>query len=370
MGTNILVENIQEEASHFVRHLKSFRGQAVDLRVPVSMATANVMCEILLGRRYNYHDPEFAELIKTVLKFFKMLFTTSVVNYFPFLKYCPGDLFGAKFAKECTSGLVKTFAQHYALHEREKKPAGRDKSKDKDNNNNDNMIAALLQEKKRKVNNGEETFLDEGNIVRTITDLFIASTETTSSTLLWGILFLIRHPEVQENIYEELCREIGADTAVRLQDRNKLPYINAVIMETQRLANIVPLTMYTCAKSTEVGGYVIPSGASVLVSLDSVLMDTNLWGSDAKEFRPERFFNTEGKLCARKELIPFSIGRRSCIGEAFAKMELFLFLAILCQNFKFLPADSLPCQSPVFGLTQTPREFKVRVLSRNNASSE
>jgi len=85
-----------------------------------------------------------------------------------------------------------------------------------------------------------------------------------------------------------------------------------------------------------------------------------------KCFKPERFLDENGKVLKKKHFIPFSIGKRQCLGETLAKTELFLFFTGLVQQFKFLPEVEgvYPSEESVFGITVSPKTFKVRFLNR------
>ena len=90
-----------------------------------------------------------------------------------------------------------------------------------------------------------------------------------------------------------------------------------------------------------------------------------IWG-DPENFRPERFLDEHGNIIKREELIPFSIGRRICLGESLAKMELFLYLATLFQKFEFLPAspDKVPPLTAPWGAVITPELSEFRCVER------
>ena len=81
------------------------------------------------------------------------------------------------------------------------------------------------------------------------------------------------------------------------------------------------------------------------------------------EFRPERFIGDHGKVERSENLIPFSVGKRSCPGEHLARSELFLFLAGILQTFKFEAED--PSRPPeverMMGLTAMPMPFRVKI---------
>ncbi|XP_035825183.1 cytochrome P450 2G1-like [Aplysia californica] len=143
-------------------------------------------------------------------------------------------------------------------------------------------------------------------------------------------------------IYKEICEHIGTHRVPTIQDKPKLKYLQAVIYETLRLANIVPLrrreclfslTFFFCCpfvpspyisthiafsfppnslthmvtEDTELRGYVIPKGTFVVPNLYSALMDEKVWG-DPQNFRPERFLDSQENIVKREEMIPFSLG--------------------------------------------------------------
>merc|ERR1711963_372793 len=133
-------------------------------------------------------------------------------------------------------------------------------------------------------------------------------------------------------------------------------------METQRLGNIVTIGLTRlCLQTTTIGGYNIPKDAVIMPNLDSVQMSEHIW-EDPKAFRPSRFLDSDGNLGKVKdEFIPFSVGRRMCLGESLAKMELFLFMSGICQRFDIQPEDPdnlPPTDKMVFGITCAPEAYR------------
>ena len=96
----------------------------------------------------------------------------------------------------------------------------------------------------------------------------------------------------------------------RLEDKAKLAYVEAFIMEVQRCANIAPLAVPHAVTSDNVifHGYNIPKDIPVLFNLDSVLKDPDIFENPLL-FNPERFIDADGKVFRPKEFIPFGIGR-------------------------------------------------------------
>ena len=95
---------------------------------------------------------------------------------------------------------------------------------------------------------------------------FFLGAETTSSSLLWAILFLLHHPEVQAKVQTEIDEIVGSNRRVTLDDRASMPYTNAVLMESMRMATIVPNALpHSALEDIEFNGYVIPKVNCIFV---------------------------------------------------------------------------------------------------------
>merc|ERR1719445_974738 len=202
------------------------------------------------------------------------------------------------------------------------------------------------------------------NLKVTLFDLFVAGSETTSTTLTWAALYMVRYPEVQRKVQEELDRVVGQNRHPSVRDRPNLPYTEAVLMEIQRYANIVPNGVnHVSDRDFSVNGITIPA-FTLIQPLMAELLKGEYWG-DGTTFRPERFLDAEGQLRRDDHLIPFSIGKRQCLGETLAKVELFLFFTNLVHQFHFLPEveGELPSEDYAPGVTILPKSFSAKLVS-------
>ncbi|XP_072325328.1 cytochrome P450 2D20-like isoform X2 [Scyliorhinus torazame] len=223
------------------------------------------------------------------------------------------------------------------------------------------FIDAFLAEQEKKKNVPGTSFL-ENNLMGTVLDLFIAGTETTSTTLRWGLLYMMLHPDVQSKVHEEIDSVVGKERKPTLEDREEMPYTNAVIHETQRLGNIVPISLpHQTYRDTEIMGYTIPKGTTIIPNLSSAMFDENIW-STPHQFNPGHFLNSEGKFVKQEAFLPFSAGRRVCLGEQLAKTELFLFFTYMLQQFTFhVPEnESRPSYMEAkYGTTLSPLPYRL-----------
>ena len=203
-------------------------------------------------------------------------------------------------------------------------------------------------------------------LVIAIVDLFAAGSETSSTTLRWAVLYLILNPEAQERCHKEL--DLLASKTPSLSDMSSLNFCQASILETLRLSCTAPGTLlHKALVDVEVAGYHIPKGTFLAGNFMSTHLDPEFWNEPLK-FSPERFLDDEGIIKETPHFFPFSIGKRVCLGESLARVELFLFFTILLKNCHFtLPKDN-PHPSELnykIGITKIPEEFFCTVTDRN-----
>nr|AIO11760.1 cytochrome p450 [Croton stellatopilosus]CDM63950.1 cytochrom p450 reductase [Croton stellatopilosus] len=176
--------------------------------------------------------------------------------------------------------------------------------------------------------------LDLNCIKHLFFDLFVAGTDTTSSTLEWALAELLKNPKTLIKAQAEIEQTIGKGKLIQESDVVKLPYLQAVIKETFRLHPAVPFLLPRKAgEHVEIGGFTVPKDAQVLVNAWAIGRDPSLW-EDADLFIPERFLGSDIDARGRNfELIPFGAGRRICPGLPLAIRMLHLMLGSLINLF-------------------------------------
>uniref|UniRef100_A0A3P8X2S8 Cytochrome P450, family 2, subfamily X, polypeptide 9 n=1 Tax=Cynoglossus semilaevis TaxID=244447 RepID=A0A3P8X2S8_CYNSE len=141
---------------------------------------------------------------------------------------------------------------------------------------------------------------------------------------------------------------------------------DAVIHESQRVANTVPLSVFhETSKDTELMGYFIPKGTMIIPNLGTALNEDGQW-KFPHEFNPENFLNDKGEFFKPDAFLPFSAGPRMCLGEGLARMELFLIMTTLLRKFDFIwpEEDGKPDFTPVYGVTLTPKPYRMKIQLR------
>jgi cytochrome P450 len=215
---------------------------------------------------------------------------------------------------------------------------------------------------------GENPHLRIEQLYSVSSDFWLAGMETSSTTLNWALLYLVKYPRVQALAHEEVVAVVGRDRYVTMGDKQRMPYVSALIHEVQRVPGIVEFTFRHIETAQRISGKTIPADTSILFLLPSIMNGPPF--VDATEFRPERFLDTtatDGGKTLRRELvqqmIPFGMGRRQCPGEALAKMELFLILTTLVQKYEFSAIGEVD-MTPIHGEILYPKRQVLRMVKR------
>nr|XP_009674369.1 PREDICTED: cytochrome P450 2K1-like [Struthio camelus australis] len=355
MGKKAIEDFIVEETGHLADAIESHKGKPLEMTMMLNAAVSNVIMSILLGKRFDYEDPTLKRLLSLVNENVRLLGSPSVslYNIFPVFGIFLKDHKTIVKNREEVGAFVKaTFTEHL---------------KTLDKNDQRSFIDTFLVRQQEEKGNTNGYFHND-NLDEVMQNLFIAGMETTSTTLRWGLLLMMKYPEIQKKVQEEIERVIGS-TSPRIEHRSQMPYTDAVIHEIQRFANILPLNLpHATTEDVTLKGYFVPRGTYVIPLLASVLRDKSQW-EKPDMFYPEHFLDSEGKLVKKAAFMPFSAGRRICAGETLAKMELFLFFTRLLQQFIFHPPPGVSSSdldlTPAVGLTTPPAVHEVCAVPRS-----
>uniref|UniRef100_K9J7X3 Uncharacterized XB5952314 n=1 Tax=Xenopus tropicalis TaxID=8364 RepID=K9J7X3_XENTR len=351
MGRRTIEDRINEECDFLVEQFKSFKGEPFENTMIMNAAVANIIVSIVLGHRFDYQDPIFLRLMSLINENIRLMGSPTVMlyNVFPsVMRWLPGNhQTVGKNAAENRRFLRETFTKH------------RDKL---DINDQRNLVDAFLVKQQEK--NGNAVYFHDENLTMLVSNLFAAGMETTSTSVRWGLLLMMKYPEIQKNVQNEIEKVIG-QSRPQTEHRKSMPYTDAVIHEIQRFGNIIPMNLpHATAQDVTFRGYFLPKGTFVIPLLTSVLYDQTRF-EKPKEFYPQHFLDSEGNFVKNEAFLPFSAGKRSCAGENLARMELFLFFTSLLQNFTFQapPGEELDL-TPAIGITTPPLPHNICALPR------
>uniref|UniRef100_A0A8C4Y7W5 Cytochrome P450 2A13-like n=1 Tax=Gopherus evgoodei TaxID=1825980 RepID=A0A8C4Y7W5_9SAUR len=335
VGKRGIEERILEEA-HFL--LEAFR------------TVSNVISSVVFGDRFDYEDEEFISLLSMMMDSFHFTATAWGQLYEMLsgtMRYLPGP---QRAVFKQLVGLEKFIERKVKANQETLDP----------NSPQDFIDCFLVKMQQEKENPSSQFSLK--NIVLTALNVFFARTETVSTTLRYGFLLLLKYPEIEERIHEEIDRVIGRNRVPSMEDRSRMPYTNAVIHEFQRFCDVLPMGVARrVTRDTQFREYTIPKGTEVYPMLGSVLYDPTQF-SNPDTFDPGHFLDGNGQFKRSDAFVPFSIGKRYCFGEMLARMELFLFIAGILQNFRFrsrVEPKDIDISPKLVGFATLPRSYEI-----------
>nr|QNS30014.1 cytochrome P450 [Nothapodytes nimmoniana] len=220
----------------------------------------------------------------------------------------------------------------------------------------DTLLDLELPDEKRKINDGE--------MVSLCGEFLSAGTDTTSTTFQWIMANLVKYPQIQAKLYEEISSIMGEPPSLQLSkgkeenivfvkedDLQKMTYLKAVVLEALRRHPpghfVLP---HAVTEDVELDGYLVPKNASVNFMVAEMGLDPKVW-ENPTEFKPERFLmsaNDDDKnggelfdITGSREIkmMPFGAGRRICPGAGLALLHLEYFVANLVWYFEWKAVD-------------------------------
>ncbi|XP_048092139.1 steroid 17-alpha-hydroxylase/17,20 lyase [Alosa alosa] len=325
------------------------RCVCVDPAPAILRAVTNVVCRLVFSGNYSAGDPELREVMDYNDGIVQTIARGALVDIYPWLRIFPNkDLEKLKACVKVRDSLLTTKLEEH----KESLTPGDPRD----------LLDALLEGRSSDGENG----LSDDHVLMTAAEAFGAGVETTSTTILWAVAFLLHHPEVQERVQAELDECVGAERAPLLSDRTQMPVLDSVMCEVMRIRPVSPLLIpHVAMQDTSIGGHSVAKGTRVLVNMWAIHHDPQQW-DQPESFRPERFLDNSGQRVNPPSFLPFGAGPRVCVGESLARMELFLFLSRVLQRCRFTAphGGSLPDLQGRYGVVLQPPKYTLTIKAR------
>ncbi|KAK5916621.1 hypothetical protein CgunFtcFv8_011588 [Champsocephalus gunnari] len=348
-------QNITAEAMELVQAFLRYStdGRYFNPAHEFTVAAANVMCALCFGRRYRHEDLEFRNMIKKLDKFGETVGAGSLVDVMPWLQSFPNPVRSVYENFKSLNEEFFSFVKDKVVQHRES--FNPDVTRD--------MSDAIINE----IEHGGNSGLTKEFVEATVTDLIGAGQDTISTIMQWILLLLVKYPEMQAKLHELIDKVVGQDRLPSIEDRSSLAYLDAFIYEIMRFTSFVPVTIpHSTTSDVTIEGLHIPKDTVVFINQWSVNHDPLKW-KDPHIFNPARFLDENGALDKdiTNGVMIFSTGKRRCIGDQIAKVEVFLFTAVLLHQCSFESDPSVPLSLDCsFGLTLKPLQFYVSAKLR------
>ncbi|HET6735987.1 cytochrome P450 [Mycobacterium sp.] len=170
----------------------------------------------------------------------------------------------------------------------------------------------------------------------------LAGHETTANAMSWFWYLMAQNPHVRDQMLAEIDDALGRRRP-SAADLSRLPWTTACLQESQRYFSAVWMIAREAIEDDIIDGHHIRAGTTVLIPIHQVHHDERWW-PNPETFDPTRFLGEAGKDRPRSAYLPFGGGRRICIGQSFALMEMVLMAAIMSQQFTFDVVPGFPVE--------------------------
>ncbi|XP_010905756.1 cytochrome P450 71A9 [Elaeis guineensis] len=290
----------------------------IDLSKLLFSLSGSIVCRTAFGRCYRGGEgSQFHKILKEAQA---MLGGFFVANYLPIFGWVD-KLTGMQTRLEKIFLELDDFYQQ--LIDEHIDPSRLQYDQDED------TIDALLRIQK------DANYITQEHIKGVLMNIFIAGTDTSSSTVDWAMAELMRHPRVMKKAQDEVRGIVGRKGRVEESDLHQLHYIKSVVKEVMRLHPAAPLLVpRETMRHFMINGYDIPPQTTVIINAWAIGRHTNTWHMP-HEFYPERFMDSSVEQLEGHgfELIPFGEGRRICPAKHLALLLVELVLANLLYCF-------------------------------------
>ncbi|KAF4524242.1 hypothetical protein B566_EDAN008788 [Ephemera danica] len=325
--------------------------------VPAILHTlGNVVNTLVFGRQFAVDDPVWRWLQHLQEEGTKLIGVAGPLNFLPWLRFIPRYRQSINFLLDGKNNTHEIYRKWL--------------KEDVDSGTTEGHVAgAYVTEMSRRPPGSEGSFT-EPQCLHVLADVFGASVDTTMATISWFVTLMAANPSVQERVQAEIDAAVQARSAnyPELVDMSSCPFTEAAIAETQRFRTVVPTGIpHGALEDCELGGFVIHRNTMIIPLQWAVHTSPELWGPDSCEFNPERFLNADGRFSRPDYFIPFQTGKRTCLGEEFAKMILFVYATNLLHRFSMKFADDTNMTDVLegnCGITLNPKPYRLILTPR------
>lgn len=309
------------------------------------------MLNVLFNRRYDPDDEELIDLISMNSQIVSSFGPNDPINWIKWLRYIYQTESYLRL-KDALAKRDKYISRYLREHLKTyKEGLKRD-------------FTDYLIELSRQKNSA--SVATDSDLEMILSDMIIAGSETTLTSLQWMIVCLIRWPEYQDKLFHDIINNIDTGRYPCIKNKLQFHFVQAFIHEVLRFVSFVPICPpHKTIEDENIAAHNIPKGTIVFYNIWAIHHQEDVFPNSEK-FNPDRWLDRNGHFQNSKSFMIFSVGKRACLGENLARKEMFLFLTRLVRDFEIQsePHTPLPDFEGITGGTIFPKPFNAVFQSR------
>jgi len=324
-------------------------GRSYEVDAEMTYITADIIFRTILSEDLGEDDAQ--KIYESFIAFQEQAQQAVMLMMYRLPSFFPRKA-SEKSARIIRSLIADLISRRYEAAKRGDKPKNQD-------------ILAALMEAVDPVEGNQFTY-DE--MVDQICMLFLAGHETSASALAWGLYLISNCPHIQVRMREEVRSEVG-ERDFEYGDAQKLKFTMSVFRETLRLYPPVGFFIREATETQCMRDKTVEKGSPVLISPWLMQRHRDLW-DHPDQFDPDRFGTPEGKESAKCAYLPFSMGPRVCIGQAFATQEAVLVLASIVRRYDIEPVPEHVPETVGRVTIRSNNGIRIRLKKRNGSRQQ
>ncbi|CAL4067238.1 unnamed protein product, partial [Meganyctiphanes norvegica] len=319
----ILDQMIAVETEKMMSILQNKTSSPVDIKTIVATSGMNMFTNYMCSTNFEYEDKEFKQIVSCFNAIFDDVNEGHPTDFLPWLTPFYGSYLNnlRHQASSIRDWILKSIIQD-RLDTIETKEDIKD-------------LADALMYNFKFQEEGVES-LDLENVLFELEDLLGGSASLGNMTLR-ALYYITQNPDVMKSLQKEIDEVIGDSRLPNVLDRNDMPYMEAFMLEVLRSTSS-PIVPHCATEDSSIGGFDVKKGTVVFINNYKINLSADYW-DQPEEFRPTRFLDN-GKVKKPAYFLPFSTGRRACIGTRIFSNITFVVVSALMQQFDVsLPTD-------------------------------
>ncbi|KAA0183894.1 Cytochrome P450 CYP307A2 [Hyalella azteca] len=306
---------LMTEMESLMAELNKNAGSPVMAKVPIQWCAMNVFLQYMCDLKFDYSEAKFRKVVNEFDLIFEDINNGHPTDFLPWLS----PLFGRHLKN--VKGLANNIRSFILkeIIEPQMNATNPDKTK--------NVLEGLLSNHLNT--DGQEVSMDWSNMLFALEDL-LGGSSAIGNVMLRILAMVSQNPDVQKKLQAEVDEVVGSDTPVSIDHRSYMPFTEATITEVLRLTSS-PIVPHVANESTSLAGFDVQKGTVVFLNNYALNMSTEFW-DEPESFKPERFIKN-GQFSRPAHFLPFSTGKRACVGSKILMHVCFVTLVNIVQKF-------------------------------------